>query len=80
MTSVANGIKLFPLFMPLAVYFPMILTEGMLRASQLRHKKLSNIVLRMTIMGDGTTWSITSDDSREVTNNCGFFYNAGHWP
>ncbi len=59
--------------MPLVVYFPMILTEVMLRSTQLCRKKFSNIVHRMTIMGDATTWSITSDDSRGVTNDCVLF-------
>jgi hypothetical protein len=30
-------------------------------------------IIRMMIVGDATTWSVTSDDSRGVIYNCNIF-------
>jgi hypothetical protein len=42
---------------------------------------MTPLVVRMTIINDATTWSVTykchSDDSRGVIYSCNIFYNTG---
>jgi hypothetical protein len=38
-----------------------------------RSVKDTSRVIRMTIISDSTTWSVTSDDSRGVIYNCNIF-------